>query len=119
MNRREFVKYAPASLLILPSLPDTQAGSAETVSNAAFQRELRRRFEELPAFLKSETFNLHLAAAVALLDTPTPQVALVNSVNTIPDIPEDDIFRPGPLRRASSLPSPSPVRLGLLLPICL
>lgn len=67
MKRRDFIQTAaPLTLSILPCLPAVEA------QQDAFKAELRRRFENLPAFVKSGSFSL--ADAVFILEHPNPQI---------------------------------------------
>lgn len=68
MKRRDFIQAAPLTLSLLPCLPVAEA------QEDVFKAELRRRFESLPAFLKSGSVSL--ADAVRLLENPNPKIEL-------------------------------------------
>ena len=79
MKRRLFIQaVTPVTLALLPSLPEGQ-GNADQISDEAFERELRRRFENLPTFLKRETCKFDLAAAVLMLSLKNPKIELVEN----------------------------------------
>ena len=70
MRRREFIQSAaPVTLAILPSLPQLCV-----VPDDVFKAELYRRFENLPAFLKSDGAGFNLATAVRLLSEANPMI---------------------------------------------
>lgn len=73
MKRRDFIQSVPVTLAILPCLPDV----FEPVPDDAFEAELRRRFENLPAFLKGDGVGMNLATAVIVLSKPNPRVELL------------------------------------------
>ena len=78
MKRRNFIQAAPVvTLALLPSFSDSLSDVHAPVSQKAFEYELRRRFEELPSFLKGDGCRMNLASAVLFLATPEPNIKLI------------------------------------------
>lgn len=66
---------APVTLALLPSFPERKVDSL--TPDEVFEVELRRRFENLPSFLKGDGCGFNLATAVILLSKPNPKIELL------------------------------------------